>query len=352
LVEVGYSKSGLPKITAVDGAAVDWADLISRTADALTSERRWFTFPMFGYFRTVGAYSSDGLRLRPIDDLNAVPTGLPWIDDLANVPSQPPLNAYAVDVAYMRPRGGFIQFHRQQAAMTMTSHLLSVATWPRTWRYSASRMEWMTFQDPATGATRNTRVTPGFHLEDGGDKAEPPSLGGLAPIERVEHGRLAAGPLDLNDGSLRIADTMERLHSALQSLTLEEGRKARRALAWMADAADAPNLSMKISSYVAGIESLLPDSEATRCKECRQPVYGLTARVRDLLSEFAGQAMRSEYLDLVYGTRSQVVHGGWHYPVDAPMFSFESSNALKDELIVAGAARAVMLNWLLARDQS
>lgn len=348
-IEVGYSKKRNPFVRAT-GPEPDWPALVDGVIDVLASEECWTTFAMSGYFRDVGVTETKWLQVRPVDDLRAAMSGEPWRDGQVPAPGPPSLNALLVDVVYSKPRNWLIATQRRDQAVAEAANLLTVATWPKV-LLPAGPLQWTSIFDPVSVTTRNFRTTPSFYHPDLGDRTLKPVVGTSSLETMIEHSRFVTGPLDdLREGALHVVDTLAELHSGLRNMPHAERRATNRALAWMADAANARNTSVRIACYVAGLEALLPQSPGSACSTCKQDSYRINSQVKELLDEYAGTAMRKEYLDTVYNLRSRLVHGKWHYKVDAPTFSVTRVKFV-DEIKVETAARAAMLNWLLAHGQ-
>lgn len=250
-----------------------------------------------------------------------------------------------VDVRFVTAADYRLQMQRRSAAIADAANLLALASFPRLWMPEKT-MDWSPVQVLATTEIVNVKSTRGFHHEGLGDRRDQPEVT-ASDVRTVDHDRFAAGPFDLlATGEVVVPDTLGLLRSRHRSMPSQRRKQASRALAWFGDGMRTRNISVRIACFVAAIESLLPASRPATCSQCGQPTLALTKRVEELLQAYAGEAMLEEYRKAVYHLRSRLVHGTWHYEVDAPMFSV-TAVADVDELIVEGAARACLLNWLL-----
>lgn len=103
--------------------------------------------------------------------------------------------------------------------------------------------------------------------------------------------------------------------------------------------------SQRVVALVSAIEPLFDKAE--RCDTCGG-VTGLTRRFRQFLNEYVqpSSAVRELY-EGVYAVRSKLVHGGWNFVVDEPLFGLQPQG---DMLLVAWAtAKRGVVNWLLAQ---
>lgn len=338
-LEVGYTNSGNPFIRELAAGPIDWDGLREQITNMLRSEPSWVTSTMFCQSESIGAVHTQHLQIRPAANLEAIPRGWQGVR----------LGAFLVDVRYPKPSDGMIDARRTQVALREAFDLLSVTTWPAAWLPS-HRPVWTILGPPTTEKMTNSRVYLGFQPEEPlADGPSAPSIDGHEQGRTIPHEQFTRGRVDLlGDGVQYTIDSLPELHAGLISMPFGLRQRARRALAWMADANGSDSPSVKIMCSVQAIEALLPPHKAATCECCGQKIYGLGKRVSGFLDLYAGSELREQFRKEIYGLRSRLTHGLKHYAVDETLPSPLATQDI-DGLGVWTASHAAVLNWLLAQ---
>jgi len=350
--EVGYTATATPWIASTTPLADARIErIVGECAALLDGCRRWVTFPMTGRFRAGGAFESEGLKIRPLTDLNtSTLTSLP-ANGLVELAHQPSLNAVLVDVAYAGANDQFVNANRGNRAIREAANLLSLASLPSLVRPVAGEDGWTLVWDSARSEILNARLFRGFHHPEIGDHEHVPAVGTQARLPTVQHGAFAAGPMNLQAGELYVAESLPGLLANYAALPIPVRRQADRALTWFSAALRAPGPGAAIVFCATAIEALLPKEKSSVCGACGQPSWKISKRVSAFLDTHASNEMRKQFRDAVYHVRSGLTHGERLYEVDEQLFGLNERSYL-DVLTARATTRAALLNWLLAQGKT
>jgi hypothetical protein len=164
----------------------------------------------------------------------------------------------------------------------------------------------------------------------------------LVPIDNVAYFL----QLGLGQPDFRVPDLFA-LRTKYESLGVGDRKRFLRACASLTDASN-PDLgrSQRVVALVSALEPLL--EEPPQCETCKNHV-GIAAEFRRFLDVYVQPcADVREVYESVYAARSKLVHGGWHYDVDEPVFGVPGSADVTLTAAWAAAKRGIV-KWLLLR---
>jgi hypothetical protein len=156
------------------------------------------------------------------------------------------------------------------------------------------------------------------------------------------------------DYEFSLPDVVDKYLDKVFALSVEDSRKFSIANTWFSQVHALWHDSSS-SAFVAGVSAVeaLIEKKSDVCRECGQPRHRVTKKFRDFLEEYVPNVKTEfpEELDLIYGVRSDLAHGGRLLLADLEYWSFfggwreQQENAVQRNTheIVASALR----NWIL-----
>jgi hypothetical protein len=156
------------------------------------------------------------------------------------------------------------------------------------------------------------------------------------------------------DYEFALPDVVDEYLDKVFALSVEGSKKFSIANTWFSQVHALWHESSS-SAFVAGVSAVeaLIEKKSDVCGECGQPRYRVTKKFRDFLEEYVPNVRKEfpEELDLIYGVRSDLAHGGRLLLADLEYWNFfggwreQQEHAVQRNTheIVASALR----NWIL-----
>jgi hypothetical protein len=156
------------------------------------------------------------------------------------------------------------------------------------------------------------------------------------------------------DYEFALPDVVDEYLDKVFALNVGDSRKFSIASTWFSQVHALWHESSS-SAFVAGVSAVeaLIEKKSDVCKECGQPRHRVTKKFKDFLEEYVPnvKAEFPEELDLIYGVRSDLAHGGRLLLADLEYWNFSGGWRQQQEdavqrnthEIVASALR----NWIL-----
>jgi hypothetical protein len=152
--------------------------------------------------------------------------------------------------------------------------------------------------------------------------------------------------LGINSQGFQVPD-IDGLYKSYERLSAESKLQFLRSCASIF-ASNNPTITdaQRVVGLVSAIEPLIGKPE--RCKAC-QALTGTTRLFREFLDNFVQTSEETKSLyEQLYGMRSKLVHGGWNFDVDEPLFSLRN-NTFITPLIAWVSAKQGIINWLVSQ---
>ncbi len=354
-IEAGYSGAGNPVLKVPGLSKPDLEHLAAECQDLLATETRWFTVAMEVAAVVEGVFAAPQMRIRP------APNPERWISPTESFPPRArltqgePVSAQAllVDVAYeSTPANPFVDFRRRDRAAREAEGLVMLGLWPmpKPLRRSTNP-SFALLWDAAASEQRSARLHWGFNHPEltGSPRLELSALPEIALLPEVEHMRFARGPLDLVPSHrVWVHEGFARMVETARSFETSERQALGRALCWLEVGNGSTSPTLQVVAYACAIEALLPPGPVETCAECGLANLKISSRFKAFVRRYASADDSRGFLDLVYGARSQLVHGSLLYEIDEGPFASMSSG-YHDSLASRWVARAAIVNWLWER---